>query len=805
MTHPIEKVAVLGAGTMGAAIAAHVANAGLPVLLLDVVPRELSAEEAKRGLSLDHPAVRNRVVREGFERIRKLKPASFMSPEAEQLVTLGNLDDDFHRLADCDWIVEAVVERLDVKRALVERLEAVRKPTAIITTNTSGLPIASITEGRNESLRQCFFGTHFFNPPRYMKLLEVIAGDADPAAVGTISDFASRRLGKGVVPCKDTPNFIANRILSVHASYLMHTAFEQGYRIEEVDAVTGPLIGRPKTATFRLQDLVGVDVAHFVAQNLYDLIPDDPHREVLRSPHLARVIGGLVERGWLGNKSGQGFYKKVKGKGGESTFLVLDPASFEYGEPQEVRFEAVGAVRKIPDLGARLRALFDPRWDGDRAARFTWSVIGHFLAYAAACAPEVAYDLASIDRAVRWGFGYEVGPFELWDALGVDETASRLEASGHDVAPWVREMLTAGGNSFYRRDDGRATAVYDWSAHAYAKLASDPREIRVEALPTLESNASASLHDLGKGVLLLELHSKMNAIDQDVIAMVRRARERLDEDAWVGLVIGNDGENFSVGANLKLLGELAQTGDVAAIAEVPRALQEALQALRYAPKPTVAAVHAMALGGGCEIALGAHRIVAAAESYLGMVEAGAGLLPAGGGLKEMVLRRLSPPMENPENDPLPLAREILETIGMAKTSTSAAEAAGLGFLGAHDRVAMNRDHLLYEARAEVLAMVAASWTPPPRARLYAGGRDLFAALKIGVWSLRQAGFASDHDALVAEKIAWVIAGGDLSAAEWVDEDYFLALERQGFAELAVTEKTQARIRHLLETGKPLRN
>ena len=810
MTGSIERVAVIGAGTMGAAIAAHVANAGLPVLLLDVVPNELDPKEEKKGLALDHPAVRNRVVREGFERIAKLKPASLMSTAARSLVDLGNLEDDFDKLGEADWIVEAVVEHLAVKRQLFERLDGVRRPGSIVTTNTSGLPIARIVEGRSDDFRRSFFGTHFFNPPRYMKLLEIIRGEeSDPAAVEALAEFARRRLGKGVVFCKDTPNFIGNRILSIHGSFVMDYAIKNGYRFEEADAVTGPVIGRPKTATFRLQDLVGIDVAAYVAANLYDLVPDDPRREVLKAPALEKVVGGLLEKGSKGNKSGRGFYRKSKGKGGRPSFEVLNPETFDYEPQQEVAFESLGAVAKVRDLGERLETLFDDRFAQDRGAQLAWAAVSHFLSYGAEVAGEIAYDLASVDDAIRWGFSYEMGPFELWDRLGVAKTAERMEQKGVPVAGWVKEMLEAGCESFYRRDGERVTGFYDWSNRAYKDLEKDPRHIVVDELrqtgKEIRRNKSASLLDLGEGVLLLEFHSKMNALDDDIVTMMNEARELLDDDAWKGLVIGNDGANFCVGANLVRVTEAVQKGDFDRIREAAAELQEALKSLRYAAKPVVSAVHGMALGGGCEVAIGTNRLVAAAESYVGLVEVGVGLLPAGGGLKELVQRTITPAMSLKESDPQPLAQKVLETVAMAKVSTSAAEARDNGFGGAADRVVMNRDHLLWEARQEVLAMSAEGWVPPPPARLYAGGRDLYAALKIAVWSLQQAGWASEHDALIANRIAFVIAGGDASAPDWQDEDHFLRLEREAFVDLCALEKTQERIAHMLKTGKPLRN
>lgn len=472
MTHAIQHVAVIGAGTMGAAIAALVANAGLPVTLLDIVPNTLTPEEEQQGLTLDSPQVRNRIVRAGFERLRQARPPALANPEAENLITLGNTNDDFDQIAQADWIVEAIVEKLEPKQALMERIEAVRKPGSLVTSNTSGLPMASIVQGRGEEFKRHFFGTHFFNPPRYMKLLEIIPTAAtDPAAVQLLTDFAAKTLEKGIVLCKDTPNFIGNRLFTLGIVFAIHHAFEKGYTVEEVDTLTGPLLGRPKTATFRLLDLIGLDIMAHIAQNLYELIPHDPYREALRSPQVKSVLDELLKRGWLGNKSKQGFYKQAQDAQGQRVFLVLNPATFEYEMPQNPRFEAVETVRVVEDLGQRLTALLDPRWQGDRAAQFIWAVVSYDLAYAAACAQEIAHTLKSIDDAMCWGFNYEAGPFELWDKLGVAATVAQMEASGLTVAPWVKVMLAAGCPSFYRVERGQVTGCYDWESQRYQDLA----------------------------------------------------------------------------------------------------------------------------------------------------------------------------------------------------------------------------------------------------------------------------------------------------------------------------------------------
>jgi 3-hydroxyacyl-CoA dehydrogenase len=796
---------------MGAAIAAHIANAGLPVTLLDVVPDNLTPEEEAKGLTLNSPVVRRRIVQGGFERACQARPAAFMSQEAERLVTLGNVEDDFDKVGRADWIIEAIIEKLEPKQALMTKIEAVRKPGSLVTSNTSGLPIALIAAGRGDEFKRHFFGSHFFNPPRYMKLLEIIpTPETDRDLVQLLAHFAEERLGKGVVFCKDTPNFIGNRFFSLSNCFAINYALEKGYTVQEVDDLTGPLLGRPKTATFRLLDLVGIDVAAYVSQNLHALIPHDPFRDILRAPVLEKLFGQLVERNWLGNKSGQGFYKQAKDAQGNRVFMALNLETFEYELPAKTRFEAVGAVRKIEDLGERLTALLDDKWQSDRAAQYIWALLSYEFAYAAACAQEIAHDLKSIDEAIRWGFAFEIGPFQLWDKLGVAPTVTRMEAAGLPVAPWVKEMLATGCETFYQGENGQTIGYYDWDGRQYVTLPAAPKQIKITGLrhagQVLRQNGSASILGMGDGVLLLEFHAKMNAIDEEMIQMMAQAKTFLEqEDQYLGLVIGNEGDNFCVGANLFITGMAAQQKMFDQIDQTVRALQNVLLAFHYSPKPVVVAVHNRALGGGAEIVLGSSRVVAHAESYIGLVETGVGLAPAAGGITTLVRRIISSGMHIEQTDPLPLAQKVFETVGLAKVSGSAAEARGLGFLGPQDQIVMNRGHLLYEAKQEVLKMVAEGYTPEAPAHLYAGGRDLKATLKMGVWLMQQAGYISEHDRLIGDKLAHIIAGGDLSGPQWVDERYFLDLEREAFIELVGTEKTQARIWHMLEQGKPLRN
>ncbi len=813
MTYTIQKVGVIGAGTMGAAIAAHVANAGYPVVLLDIAPSSLTPEQEAKNLSLDDPRVRNSLIQTGFERMKKQRPAALMSPEAEHLITLGNTADDLELLADADWILEAIIEKLAPKQSLMARLEEIRKPDSIVTSNTSGLPIASISEGRSAEFKKQFFGTHFFNPPRYLHLMELIpTPDSDPVALQTMTEFFETALGKGVVRCKDTPNFIGNRIFSIDSAFTLDYAFSHGYSIEEVDIVTGPLLGRPKTATFRLQDLIGIDIAAFVGQNLYNLIPDDPYRDMLVSSTGMKIIKDLLARKWLGNKTGHGFYKRTKKKDekGRPVFAILNPETFAYEMPKNPEMLAVKAVKDIEDLGARLKALFNDEWKEDRAAQLAWAVTANYLGYAAAKVPEISGDILSIDQAMRWGFSQEAGPFEIWDMLGLADTAAKMEASGFTVADWIKTMLANGHESFYQYKQGQAVAQYDPSSQSYQPIAKDPRIIKIDDLQAtdkeLKRNDSASILDMGDGVLLLEFHAKMNAIDQDMTDLMFAARQMLDESDAVGLVVGNEGTHFCVGANIFAIGVGAQQGLLDQVDEAIKQIQDALMGFRYSPKPVVIAPFNMCLGGGAEVVVAGSRRVAHAESYIGLVEGGVGLIPGGGGIKELVRRILTKGMRlNAHSNPVDLAQRIFETIGLAKVGESAAQSRDLGFLDENDRIVMNKDHLLYEAKQEVLTMVADGYTAPVPQKLYAAGRDTLSALKMGLWMMQQGGYISEHDAFIGARLARAICGGDFSAPQWMDEQHFLDLEREGFIELAPTEKTLARIWHMLQTGKPLRN
>ncbi len=798
MIDRIRKAGVIGSGTMGSGIAALLAGVGVQVILLDIPARDTQPG--------DPPEKRNALVLKNIEAMGQSRPAQLYHPADRALITPGNLEDDLGRLEDADWIIEVVVERLDIKQNLMEKLEAVRQPEAIVSTNTSGLSIHAIADGRSEDFQRHFLGTHFFNPPRYLKLLEVIPHtQTDPALVDFMVEYGTNVLGKGVVVCKDTPNFIANRFISLVGSYTMGYALDHGYTVLEVDNLTGPLIGRPKTATFRLNDLVGNDVLAHVSENLYPAIADDPDREVLRHPRLVSVVKKLLDEGWLGNKADQGFYKKMFVEG-ERQFWALNLETFQYEPPAKVRFESVGQHRKIEDTGARIKALIH---ETDRAGQFLWALHAFYLSYAARMYGVIADDIVSMDSANRWGFNHELGPFEIWDAIGVRESIPRLEADGYPVAAWVKEMVESGHETFYRRNaHGVVTGYYDPARRGYVDMPADRRAFVIADLKaegrTVDQNPGAHLIDLGDGVLLLEFHTKVNALDEDIVRMAYKGLDYLKTD-FEAMVVANQGEHFSAGANIFLIAMLAQQGEWDRLHEVVREGQRLFQTMRHFPKPIVTAPHGMALGGGAEFTMAGSRIVAHAELYIGLVEFGVGLIPAWTGTKEMLRRVVNPVMAVPNADVLPHLQKAFEQIGLARVSESAQQAREMGFLGPADRIVMNRDHHLAEAKHTALEMIAGGFTPLPPQQIWAAGRDALAALRLAIAQLREGGYATEHDAKIANKLAFVMTGGDLSAPGWVPEQYILDLEREAFVSLCGEPKTQERIWYMLQNNKPLRN
>ena len=805
MPYAVNRVAVIGSGTMGASIAALMSNVGLPCLLLDIVPTELTPSEASRGLALDDREVRNRIVAEGLERCARARPANFYVDDSVQRVSIGNLEDDFDKIGEADLIIEAVIERLDVKRDLMARVDGVRKPQSIVTTNTSGIPIHQIAEGLSEGFQQHFLGTHFFNPPRYLKLLELIPHTKNPPELlEFMRRFCTRVLGKGVVLCKDTPNFIANRLLSITGSEAMNYALDHGYTVEEVDEMTGPAIGRPKTATFRLNDLVGIDVLAQVSRNLYEATPNDPWREALKHPKASVLIEALVKRGWLGNKADQGFYKKTM-VDGERQFWTLNLESLKYEPPARPRFESISAGKRIGDLAERLAIL---AYAEDRAGEYLWFLLSRLVVYAAGCLSEISDDILSIDAACRWGFGWELGPFQIWDAIGLKRSVDRLRGESVEIPAWIEEMLAGGQHHFYRYETGRLPEYFDLAMKGYIPLPVDPDDISIADLKVrskeIQANDSASLLDMGNGVLLFEFHSKANAMDDDIYNMGLLAIEELKKERWVGLVIGNQGKHYCAGANIFTIAVAAQQGDFDLIEAGLHKLQGLLQSIRFSPKPVVAAPFGMTLGGGCELVMAASRVVAAAETYIGLVEMGVGVIPAGTGTKEIVRRIVSPPMKTPNAIVLPFLQQAFEQIGLAKVSSSAEQARQMKILSERDRIVINQDHLLSEAKKMVLEL-APDYRPPLPEPVYAAGRDALAALHVALFQLQDGGFATEHDARVGKALGFVLCGGDLSAGQWVSEEAMLSLERKAFLALCHEPKTIERMWYMLQNNKPLRN
>ena len=816
MKRRIEKTVVLGAGTMGSRIAAHFANAGLPCILLDIVPPNLSADAPS--------SERNKIVRAGLDAAKKSKPAAFFTPALADKIAIGNFEDDLGRCAEADWIIEVVAENLEIKRKLLTRVAQFRKPGAIVTTNTSGLPVHLIAEGMNEEFQQHWAGTHFFNPPRYLKLVEVIPGPKTlKEVVESLSEFCDRRLGKGVVVAKDTPNFIANRIGTFSMLNALRLMGTLGMTVEEVDACTGPAVGWPKSATFRTADIVGLDVLVHVVKNIYETAPNDESREMYKVPAL---VEEMAKRGWLGDKTGQGFYKKVKGEG-QQEILTLDVNTMEYRSRQKAKFGSLEMGKAIEDTRERLRALVGPVLEGqkgDKAQQFLWRGLSETCLYAARRVPEISDNIVDVDRALRWGFGWELGPFEIMDAVGVKAFAGQVQREGRALSAVVEKVLASGRKEFYESEKG-TTTVFDIGSGGTKKVEEPVGVIILKSLKDagreVERNSGASLIDLGDGVACCEFHAKMNAIGADLIAMLHKGLKRLETD-FDALVIANQAVNFSVGANLMLVLVGAQEQEWDELHAAVKQFQNINLAIKYAAKPVVAAPQGMALGGGCEVSLHASRIQAAAEAYIGLVETGVGLIPGGGGTKEMLIRAnertggtalsLS---SSPETD-LDLfhaLKPIFETIAMAKVGTSAEECRDLGYLRREDGLSMNRDRLVADAKEAALSLVrggykplAASWQEGARStQIKVLGDQFLAGAKLAIHMMFRGGYASEYDAHVGRKLANILAGGALTSPQLVNEQYVLDLEREAFVSLCGEKKTQERIAHTLKTGKPLRN
>jgi 3-hydroxyacyl-CoA dehydrogenase len=799
----IKKAAVIGSGVMGAGIAAHLANCGIRTLLLDIVPSELSEEDKKNGLEMSSPEFRSKLALQAIKEMPKARLNPLYDPADVDLIEAGNLDDDFERLADVDWIIEVVVERPDIKRQLFERLESVHSDGQIVSSNTSGISLETILEGRGQQFREHALITHFFNPPRYMHLLELIPGaDTRPELFEAMKVFGARVLGKGTVVCKDTPSFVANRIGGFDISLALALAQELGLSVEETDAVSSPLIGRPKTGVFRMLDMVGLDTVDHVNRRLYEAVPNDESRDVFRPNPL---IEKLVERGSLGAKSGEGFYKKTKDENGKTAILALDMESLKYGPSVRPSVPVLRNAKKTEDMGERLRYLIG---QDDKYGQYVWQLLSSTLCYAANRIPEIADDIGSVDNAVCWGYGWTLGPFALWDAIGVRLVVDRMQSEGRQVPGWITEMLASGRESFYGFEDGENTQ-YDVVAADKKTMPRAPWILTTKDQclkgKTVKDGKTASLVDLDDGVLCIELHSKVNAIGPEVVEMIQAGIGEAETN-YQALVITGQGPNFSVGADLSgAMGEIGQ-GNWNVIEDMLTNFQNATTSLTYAQVPTVAAVQGRALGGGCEISVHCDRIQTTCELYIGLVEVGVGLVPAGGGCREMAVRCAETADNHGGANLMPYTNAAVELIGMAKVSTGGVNARQLGYLRQCDGISRNHRSLLKDAKMVALGLAEQGYRPPRhRTALRVLGEAGIAEFRVRLGIFRQGGYISEYDEYVANKVAYILCGGPLPKDSKVDEQHILDLEREAFLSLLGEEKTIARIMHTLTTGKPLRN
>ncbi|MBN1946588.1 MAG: enoyl-CoA hydratase/isomerase family protein [Bradymonadales bacterium] len=797
MSFSIRKVAVLGAGVMGSGIAGHIANAGYPVLMLDIVP-----PKAAEGEDTSSKAFRNKFPLGALAKLPKAKPSPLYHPKALGLIEVGNFEDDMHRIAECDWVIEVVVENPEIKRKLFAQVENHWKPGMIVSSNTSGLAIESMVGDRSEAFRQHFLVTHFFNPVRYMKLLELVAGkDTLPEVMQTIHQFGEEILGKGIVYAKDTVNFIANRIGIYGIMKTMEEMQAAEMSVEEVDKIFGPAMGRPKSAVFRTADLVGLDTLVHVMKNCYDNLTTDEEREIFKTP---AYLEKMLEQNLLGSKTGAGFYKRTKTAEGKKAILSLDLGTLEYKEQQKVRYDSLGKARKIDDVGQRIAAVLGSE---DKAAKFAEKVTLATLAYTSRRIPEIADDIVNIDRGMRWGFGWDMGPFEAWDAFGVRKGLERMKALGMEPAPWVEEMLATGRESFYAVEGTRDT-YWDVASKTAKQVPENRRTFRVDYLKRgerkVDGNRSATMWDMGDGIALVQFHTKMNSIDTEVIKLVHKAVDIAEKD-FRGLVIGNDGQNFSVGANIMMILMGARAGQWDMIRDSLVMFQGSSQRLHYSKVPVVTCPAGLTLGGGCEMTMAGNAVQAAAETYIGLVEVGVGLIPGAGG-NMMLLRNVYGPFaEDPGFDSLPFLTKVFMQIGMAKVATSAEEARDAGFFGIHDGISLNRDFQLNDAKMRCIGMAEAGFTPPRPTKFRLMGNSGRATIQMMLWDMEINKHVSAHDKLIGTKLGYVLTGGDCSPNIPVTEEYLLELEREAFLSLCGEEKTQARLAHMLETGKPLRN
>ncbi|MBM7704566.1 3-hydroxyacyl-CoA dehydrogenase/enoyl-CoA hydratase family protein [Metabacillus iocasae] len=794
MSLRIKKAAVLGSGVMGSGIAAHLANVGIPTLLLDIVPKELTEEEKAKGLTLEDKQVRNRFSATALQKLLKQKPAPLTSKANLSLIQSGNLEDDVQKLAECDWIIEVVVENLEVKKQLFNKIDSVRKQGSIVSSNTSGISVEAMAEGRSDDFKAHFLGTHFFNPPRYLKLLEIIpTNDTNREVIEYMKEFSEDVLGKGVVLAKDTPNFIANRIGTYGLLVTVQEMLKGGYSVGEVDSVTGPLIGRPKSATFRTLDVVGLDTFIHVANNVYEKV-EGAEKEVFDVPVFMKA---MLENKWLGSKTGQGFFLK-KGK----EILELNPTTLEYEQRKKLKTAATEMSKQQKGLANKMKALV---YEDDKAGSLLWNIISPVLLYSAQLKDEIADDIVAIDRAMKWGFGWELGPFETWDAIGVARSVEKLQQEGKEIPSWVTEMLESGVTSFYSELDGN---LHYYNNGEYKQLEENKKVIHLKKLRNgdhiIKKNSGASLIDLGDDVACLQFTSPNNAIGLDIIQMINYSVEEVGKN-YKGLVIGNQAKNFCVGANLAMILMEAQDDNFFEIDFVIRQFQQAMMNIKYSDKPVVSAPFGMTLGGGTEICLPTSHVQASSETYMGLVEVGVGLIPGGGGNKELYIKQLDSLPKGVEFDLQKVANKTFETIATAKVSTSGAEARELNFLNAQDGISINGDHLLHDAKQAAIQLFDNGYKAPVRRKVPVVGETGYATLLLGAQAMKYSGFISEHDYKIAQKLAFVIAGGNIPYGTEVDEQYLLDLEREAFLSLVGEGKSQQRMQHMLVKGKPLRN
>ncbi|WP_342505938.1 3-hydroxyacyl-CoA dehydrogenase/enoyl-CoA hydratase family protein [Sporosarcina sp. FSL K6-2383] len=794
MAYQIKKAAVLGSGVMGSGIAAHLANIGIPVLLLDIVPGKLTEQEEAQGLTLEHPQVRNKIAAGAVQNLLKQKPAPLTTKSNLSLIEAGNFEDDLEKLKDVDWIIEVIVERLDVKKGLYEKIDAVRKPGTIISSNTSGISIEAMAEGRSEDFQKHFLGTHFFNPPRYLKLLEIIpASTTAPEVVEFMTSFGEDRLGKGVVIAKDTPNFIANRIGTYGLLITLREMEKRGYSIGEVDSVTGTLIGRPKSATFRTLDVVGLDTFMHVAKNVYDKTEGEEQKVFELPPFMKKMI----DNGWIGAKAKQGFYSK-QGK----DILELDTETFEYGPAKKLKTPSIEMAKQQKGLANRVKTLV---YANDRIGEILWNILAPTLLYSAELNGEIADDIVAIDNAMKWGFGWQQGPFEIWDAIGVAKSMDKMKEEEAAVPAFVQSLLDKGYETFYKEQDGD---LYFFDGEDYKLVPVNEKAIDLKRYKqkhgVIKKNSGASLIDLGDGIALLEFHSQSNSIGPDIIQMINYAVDEVEKN-YKGLVIGNQGKNFCVGANLGMILMEAQDDNIFELDFIIRSFQNAMMKIKYSTKPVVAAPFGMTLGGGAEVCLPAAHIQASMETYMGLVEAGVGLIPGGGGNVNLYTKHLKGLPNGVHTDYQFIANKVFESIAMAKVSTSGEEARGNNFLDFADGVSVNADHLIYDAKQAALALYENGYKAPKHDKIPVTGDSGYATMLLGAEGMFLSGFISEHDLKIAKKLAFVLAGGKVPYGTLVDEQYMLDLEREAFLSLVAEPKSQQRMQHMLVKGKPLRN